>query len=81
LRRALPSVESSGVLKPVSERRRLPPDEHAGFIRVGEGESLSDVAARLYGTRARSQTLWLANRDLIADQNVPLPPGTLLRTP
>jgi nucleoid-associated protein YgaU len=52
----------------------------AGFTAVAAGESLSDIAVRVYGTPDAAQTLWLANRDILSD-DAPLRQGMLLRTP
>ena len=45
------------------------------------GESLTDVALRVYGTSEATNALWRANRDIIAHRETPLDPGLLLRTP
>jgi hypothetical protein len=57
----------------------LPPT--AGFTRVLEGETLRDVALRLYGSSEEAESLWRLNRDLIRRKEGTLPAGTLLRTP
>jgi nucleoid-associated protein YgaU len=51
------------------------------FTTANPGESLSDVAERVYGSPEAARTLWLANRDQLASPDAPLRPGTLLRTP
>ena len=48
---------------------------------VTAGESLADVAVRVYGSAEAAEALWRANRDLLAGRDAPLAPGTLLRTP
>jgi nucleoid-associated protein YgaU len=48
---------------------------------VIEGETLTDVALRVYGTADASRTLWLANRDVIDRTATPLHAGVMLRTP
>jgi outer membrane biosynthesis protein TonB len=53
----------------------------SGFTLVGDGESLDDVALRVYGTTESSQWLWRANRDLIDRKDASLRAGMLLRTP
>ncbi len=65
----------------VSRRRVLEPSRREAFTHVGEGESLTDVAIRIYGTSDATRTLWLANRDIIDRRDAPLRVGVLLRTP
>ena len=57
----------------------LPPCE--GFTQALEGETLRDVAIRVYGSSEEAESLWRLNRDLISRREGTLPPGTLLRTP
>jgi len=57
----------------------LPPCE--GFTQAREGETLRDVAIRLYGSSDEAESLWRLNRDLIRRREGTLPAGTLLRTP
>lgn len=65
----------------VSRRRPVTPAPRSAFTQVGEGESLADVAARVYGTREAAHDLWMANRDVIDNPETPLRNGSLLRTP
>lgn len=58
---------------------RRPPRK--AFTMVDEGETLRDVAARVYGSPDEADALWGLNRDLVKLVDVPLPAGTLLRTP
>jgi len=51
------------------------------FTVVGRGESLGDVASRVYGDRKMAVELWRANRDILARPDSPLIPRTLLRAP
>jgi nucleoid-associated protein YgaU len=53
----------------------------SSFTRAQEGESLRDVALRVYGSSAFASTLWLANRDQLSEPDSTLPPRQLLRTP
>lgn len=69
------------VIQVVSHRQSPPPGRHSAFTQVGVGESLSDVALRVYGTSEATIALWRANRDIIAHRETPLNPGLLLRTP
>src|SRR6185437_10577102 len=67
-------------VRPVSRTRSVPGPRSA-FTVVDDGESLDDVALRVYGTAEKAPWLWQANRDLIARKESPLIAGTLLRTP
>ncbi len=51
------------------------------FTVVESGESLADVAVRVYGSASGVESLWKANRDQLARPDTPLARGTLLRTP
>ncbi|MFO0910163.1 MAG: hypothetical protein U0794_17770, partial [Isosphaeraceae bacterium] len=51
------------------------------FTVVRPGESLREVARRVYGSEEAAEGLWKANRDLIDEAEGPLTPGALLRTP
>ncbi len=51
------------------------------FTVVQAGETLVEVARRIYGTTDAAETLWRANRDQVAMIDSPLTRGTLLRTP
>lgn len=51
------------------------------FARVRAGETLNDVARRVYGDPAAAALLWEANRDQLTRREGSLPAGTLLRTP
>lgn len=48
--------------------------------RVEDGDDLTGIATRFYGTPAAAAAIWSANRDLIADPNL-LPIGAELRLP
>jgi nucleoid-associated protein YgaU len=61
--------------------RTTAPRPRGAFTRVEPGETLAEIAARVYGSSASARTLWLANRDLIDSQDAPLRAGALLRTP
>jgi hypothetical protein len=58
-----------------------PPEPRGPFTRVRVGESLSDIALRVYGSGNAADSLWKANRDLIDREDTPLREGALLRTP
>jgi hypothetical protein len=63
--------------------RRLPPGNRpaGAFTDVVEGETLADVARRVYGSADAAQALWLANRDRVDRPDISLHSGVLLRTP
>jgi hypothetical protein len=65
----------------VISRTRAASPTRSAFTLVGDGESLDDVAARVYGTTDKAEWLWLSNRDLIERKDVSLRTGMLLRTP
>jgi hypothetical protein len=71
------------VAHPTSRTQPLKPQE--AFTQVRPGETLADVAARVYGpaTTGGGETLWRANRDILdkPSTDAPLRPGTLIRTP
>ena len=51
------------------------------FTVVLSGETLADVAARVYGSSDSTRELWRANRDQVAQIDSVLARGMLLRTP
>lgn len=61
----------------VARRRR--PD--SAFTTIGVGETLADVASRVYGTADAADSLFRANRDLLNAPDDPLQVGGMLRTP
>jgi hypothetical protein len=61
------------------QARAVPP--HDAFTLANEGETLKDVAIRVYGSPDEVEALWRLNRDLIGQRDVTLSAGTLLRTP
>jgi hypothetical protein len=68
-------------LNPPPNPKPNPPGPRPSFAIVGPGESLADVAARVYGSRDAAEALWKANRDQVERLDSPLPRGTLLRVP
>jgi hypothetical protein len=59
-----------------------PPSEPRGaFTKVRDGETLADVAMRVYGADGEVAALWRANRDLIDRDDSRLAAGMMLRTP
>ncbi len=53
----------------------------SAFAMAAEGESLAEVAERVYGSRQLAEALWKANRDQVERVDSSLTVGTLLRTP
>lgn len=53
----------------------------APFTVVGSGETMADVARRVYGNADDVESLWRANRDVVSGPGAPLSPGTVLHTP
>ncbi len=78
-RRPVSPDRSQGRTAFVSERRPRRPG--SPFTLAEPGETLADVAARVYGPSGDVRALWLANRDLVARPEAPLRPGMVLRTP
>ena len=76
-----PTIRASEPLRTVSRRLPVPSKPRSAFTEAVDGESLKDVALRVYGDPNSVRTLWLANRDILNDQKSPLRAGTLLRTP
>jgi hypothetical protein len=62
-------------------KKPTPPFPRSSFAIVEPGESLADVAARVYGSKEAAEALWKANRDQVERVDSPLARGTLLRTP
>lgn len=67
---------SRQIVAPVVER-----EPRGAFTKTRAGESLAQVARRVYGTAGSARALWMANRDVLDRADSPLQPGTLLRTP
>jgi hypothetical protein len=65
----------------MSQAHPAPRASRSAFTRAEEGETLRDVAVRVYGTSDAETKLWLANRDLVDGRDARLSRGTLLRTP
>lgn len=80
---AAASAEVPAPEKPRAVARKVPrPTETRGaFAHVEPGETLADVAARVYGSAAKVDLLWRSNRDQVRSPDSPLAAGTLLRTP
>jgi nucleoid-associated protein YgaU len=48
---------------------------------VRPGETLRDIAIRVYGSADDLDSLWRANRDVLPHKDSPLMAGSVLRTP
>lgn len=79
----MPARASAGkIASPIAFRvshPRLGP--RGAFARVDVGETLADVARRVYGSPGKVDQLWRANRDQLSSPEAPLSAGMLLRTP
>lgn len=51
------------------------------FTKTKVGESLANVAERVYGTKSAVDSLWRANRDVLNSPDDPIEAGLILRTP
>ena len=71
----------AGRIESTHRRRAVDRLAHAPFTVVGSGESITDVARRVYGTADDASILWKANRDILTAPDAPIEPGTVLRTP
>jgi hypothetical protein len=80
--RPIATAPAPPAIRPVARQAsgalRRPP---SAFTTVHEGESLADVALRVYGSEDAAERLWRFNRDQLAGPEEPLRPGMLLRTP
>lgn len=59
----------------------VPAQAHSTFTHARPGESLADIAVRVYGSPESAEKVWMANRDLIDAPDAIPPAGALLRTP
>lgn len=84
------SRDSSQTVRFASTNRSLEPPVQVAthprkpvrpYTRVAAGETLGDVALRVYGSPAFQQKLWWSNRDQVRDARAPLEVGSILRTP
>jgi hypothetical protein len=69
------------VSRPEFANRPSPALPRPPFTVVEPGESLVDVASRIYGSSDSTEALWKANRDQLERIDSKLIRGTLLRTP
>ncbi|MGE3818388.1 MAG: hypothetical protein AB7I30_03060 [Isosphaeraceae bacterium] len=56
-------------------------EPRSAFTQVLAGESLADLAKRVYGSTDELEALWRANRDTLDHIESPIPEGAMLRTP
>jgi hypothetical protein len=69
---------------PVTKRASEPAAESArqqAFTSVRQGETLRDVAIRVYGSADELDSLWRVNRDVLPHRDSLLTAGSVLRTP
>lgn len=66
---------------PAPKAEARPGHAISAFTEVAAGETLVDVATRVYGSAQMAHALWKANRDLIDQPTSNLARGMLLRTP
>jgi hypothetical protein len=83
---ARPVLPTSTVVRQVAQSRPRPrptptPTTRGAFTVVEEGETLADVAIRVYGDADRAEDLWRSNRDQAPGRTGLLRTGMLLRTP
>jgi hypothetical protein len=82
-----PPAPPPPVIVPVAAATSPPSQPHVlqpgpeGFTLALEGETLRDVAIRVYGSADEAEALWRLNRDLVGKPDASLGAGTLLRTP
>jgi hypothetical protein len=79
-----PRIESPPTVArtiPVHRPTIREPGKRGAFTSVLEGETLADVASRVYGMQGDANVLWMANRDLVDRKDARLHPGMILRTP
>jgi nucleoid-associated protein YgaU len=67
--------------RPEPAKRPSPALPRPPFTVVESGETLVDVATRIYGSGDSAEALWKANRDQLERIDSELSRGTLLRTP
>lgn len=58
-----------------------PVPSRGAFTQARGGETLFDLARRVYGTADEAEELWRANRDTLDRIDSPIPEGAMLRTP
>ena len=78
-----PKATSPGEGRAESAKRHAfdPGRPRPPFTVVGPGETLVEVATRVYGSGDSARAIWKANRDQMERIDSELTPGTLLRTP
>jgi hypothetical protein len=91
VRRVSVTVRPAEVAVAVIPARPVPPPARAvpkpakrpsaSFTQVEVGETLADVAARVYGSADAADELWRSNRDQLPRPDSPVRVGMLLRTP
>ncbi|MBU1702004.1 MAG: LysM peptidoglycan-binding domain-containing protein [Candidatus Eisenbacteria bacterium] len=67
-------------LQPEVRRLRLAEKKAATYV-VRDGDTLTKISSLIYGTGARWEDIYEANKDVLASPTVSLKPGTRLRIP
>jgi nucleoid-associated protein YgaU len=73
---AAPEERAHGAAAPSGPRAPL-----RTYTLATKGESVADIAERVYGSRRYATELWRANRDQLASASASLAEGSVLRTP
>lgn len=72
-------TKPTSVGKIVQKTTRKRPD--SAFTEARNGETLAEVAERVYGTGIDLRAFWKVNRDQLATMDAPIRAGMVLRTP
>ena len=75
--RQTPDARASAAGRRITSARS--PD--SAFTVAVDGETIEDIASRVYGNPDRAESLWRANRDTLPTRDSRLSAGMLLRTP
>jgi hypothetical protein len=80
-RTSAPGLAESPPVKKTPSEPAAESGPQQAFTAVRQGESLRDVAIRVYGSADDLDSLWRANRDVLPRTDSPLTAGSVLRTP
>lgn len=73
--------EENSPVKTMPSEPSAPSGPQQAFTSVRQGESLRDVAIRVYGSADELDSLWCANRDVLPQKDSLPAAGSVLRTP
>ncbi len=76
-----PEASASPTIGPAAESPPISRVPTTPLTAVHEGETLADVAERVYGSTRATHSLWQVNRDALDSDVQPLQAGMVLRTP